>query len=56
MPIVTEVDLGPGDIVLDGQMWPQQTWAQNRGAAVPLSRTAVPHVIHYGPGRGLLLY
>jgi len=35
-------------------IWPQQTWAKNRGAAVPLSEGgAGPHLTQCGLGRDL---
>ena len=40
----------------DGRPWPQQTWAEKRGVAVPLSRRAGTRLIQCGLSKGLLPY
>jgi len=40
----------------NGWPWPQHTWAEKRGAAVPLSWKLGPRLVQCGLGRGLLPY
>ena len=40
----------------NGWPWPQHTWAEKRGAAVPLSWKLGPRLVQCGLGRGLSPY